>query len=51
MVHSFVFAPNFVSVTPSMDILFPKEEKYKTILKKKSHGSFHAEIFMWVAHC
>ena len=23
MVHPFVLAPNFVSVTPSMDILFP----------------------------
>jgi hypothetical protein len=36
MVHTFVLAPNFVSATPSMDILFPMDFEGETIAKESS---------------
>jgi hypothetical protein len=34
MVHPFVTAPNFVSVTPSMGVLFPFLRKGKAVFSK-----------------
>lgn len=47
MVHTFVLAPNFVSVTPSMGILFP-------ILRRNevsTRWSSFFLIFLWFANC
>jgi hypothetical protein len=48
MVHPFISAPNFVSVTPSMGVLFPIlgegegnfSSKYKTMIKTMVMFSF-----------
>jgi uncharacterized membrane protein len=46
MVHSFVLAPNFVSVTPSMGILFP-------ILRRNEVSTHWSSFFMFLyfANC
>jgi hypothetical protein len=54
MVHPFVLAPNFVSATPSMDILFPillahfftSKLKYEMDLLKQNEKSITDHILM-----
>jgi hypothetical protein len=40
MIHSFVSAPNFVSITPSMGILFP--------ILRRDEGNARTKKWEWV---